>query len=108
MNENARVAITTGKQLLDSGITKFEVINGAWIGEVVIRNNQPHLYCTDYNGTLINSFTLHNSSELRLIIRPLSRRKLDFNPNDRLAESEYIVDDNGDIRFAGFSLIKED
>lgn len=107
MNINARVAIATGKQLLNSGITKFEVLNGAWIGEVVIRNNQPHLYCMNYNGTLINSFPLYDYSELKLIVKPLTR-KLDFVPSDILAEAECVVDDNDDIKFTGFGLIRKE
>jgi hypothetical protein len=65
------IKINTGKELLDSGITKFEVRNGAWIGEVVIRNNKPHLYCTDCAGTLVNSFPFNNKTNLDLIIKPL-------------------------------------
>ena len=68
-----KLAIATGKHLLDSGVTKFEVENGAWIGEVAIRNNHPHLYCMDYGGNLVNSFQLHNNTELGLIIKPLAR-----------------------------------
>lgn len=70
------INISTGKELLDSGITKFEVMNGAWIGEVDIRNNQPHLYCRDYNDSLVNSYPIHNNTKLDLIIRPLSYESL--------------------------------
>lgn len=65
------INISTGKELLDSKIIKFEVENGAWIGEVALRNQQPHLYCYDYGGTLVNSFPIHNKSKLDLIIKPL-------------------------------------
>lgn len=64
--------ITTGKDLLDSGVTKFEVCNGAWIGEIGIRNNRPHLYCKDYSGNLVNSFSFGNATVLDLIIKPIS------------------------------------
>lgn len=70
--DNMQIKISTGKELLDSKITKFEVVNGGWIGELAIRNNQPHLYCKDYGGTLVNSFPIKNASELDLVIKPLS------------------------------------
>lgn len=68
-----KIYISTGKELLDSKITKFEVLNGAWIGEIDIRNNKPHLYCRDYNGNLVNSFSISNKTILDLRIRPLER-----------------------------------
>lgn len=69
------VIIRTGKDLLDSGITEFEVSNGAWIGEVEIRNNQPHLYCYDFGGNLVNSFTIHNNTTLDYAIKPLHYKR---------------------------------
>lgn len=65
------IRINTGKELLDSGITKFEVCNGAWIGEVIIRNEQSYLYCKDYAGTTVRSFSFDNETKLDLIIKPI-------------------------------------
>lgn len=65
------IFISTGKELLDSGITYFYTHNGSWNGEIVIRNNRPHLYCRDIEGTLINSDRLRNDDKFNLWIIPL-------------------------------------
>lgn len=80
------IRINTGKELLDSGITKFNVCNEAWIGEVAIRNNRPHLYCKNYNGTLVNSFSFNNKTELDLIIEPISYEKKKINISDQIRD----------------------
>ena len=69
------IYISTGKELLDSKITRFEVLNGAWIGEICIRNNRPHLYCLDYGGNLVNSFSLSNKTKLDLRIKPIIKEE---------------------------------
>ncbi|MBO5319005.1 MAG: hypothetical protein J6B01_04860 [Ruminococcus sp.] len=68
--------IKSGKELLDSGITKFEVLNGAWVGEVDIRNSKPCLYCYRLDGTFFNVWQLHNNTPLILKIKPLSYESL--------------------------------
>lgn len=60
-NDTDSIYISTGKELLDSKITKFEVINGFWIGEVCIRNNRPHL----------NSFSFTNKTKFDMEIKPI-------------------------------------
>lgn len=70
------IYISTGKELLDSKITKFEVLNRCWIGEIGIQNNQPHLYCRDYNGILVNSFLLSNKTILDLRIKPIKKNDI--------------------------------
>lgn len=70
------IYISTGKELLDSKITKFEVLNGCWIGEIGIQNIQPHLYCSDYNGNLVNSFPLSNKTILNLRIKPIKKNDI--------------------------------
>jgi hypothetical protein len=99
------IRINTGKELLDSGITKFNVCNGAWIGEVVIRNNRPHLYCKNYNGTLVNSFSFNNKTELDLIIEPISYEKINISGQIRDVRGVTI---GSPINYAGKPIGKID
>lgn len=89
----SEIYVHTGKDLLESGVTKFDVTNGAWIGEVAIRNNQPHLYCKDYDGNLVNSYSFKNATILDLQIRPLSytplREKINAMKTDGMAMKLY-------------------
>ena len=68
------IYIKTGKDLLDSKIEHFKVVNGSWIGKVEIRNNHPWLYAYDEYGELVNSFEIKNNMILDLHIK-----KIDIN-----------------------------
>lgn len=58
--------IKTGKELIDLHITKFEVINGGWIGYIEEIEGQKYLYCGDKRICLLNEYV-----ELDYIIKPL-------------------------------------
>lgn len=87
------IYIKTGKDLLDSKIKHFKVVNGSWIGKVEIRNNHPWLYAYEKNGELMNSFEIENNMILDLHIKRIYMRRNKSNElyNKALEEFSELV-----------------
>lgn len=74
---------SNGKQLLDSNIKKFEVLNGAYIGEVSKYEGSPTLICKDYNEKVIRTIPLTEETKLDLYISPLIDFTYEEKPDNR-------------------------
>lgn len=75
MSKSKCIRVESGKDLLDLGVTRFEVVNRAWVGEIVIKNGEPYLERHDYHGELVSTMRLYNNSYLGLIIEPWEYRE---------------------------------
>ena len=63
--------VATARDILDAGVRKFEVVNGAWIGEIKNINEEPWLDRYDFNGKFVNAVRLSKNYRLDLIIKPI-------------------------------------
>jgi len=75
-----RLLIKTGKDLMDSGIIKFEVVNGAWIGEIEKMDKAEFVCCKDYGGVVVHRFLLQENAPLDLVIKPLLWKEKEILP----------------------------
>lgn len=63
--------IEYAKELIDKNIVRFEVANGAWVGEVKKDNDTITLYCKDYGGSLVRTMNLKEDSKIDLSIEKI-------------------------------------
>lgn len=62
-----------GKDLLNSHITKFEVQNGAWIGELAENEEgQKIIQCKDYDNNLVRTIPLNEDTVLDYTVKALA------------------------------------
>lgn len=72
---NTKMKINTGRDLIESNILTFNVLNGGWKGNF-IRNftedsKRYALECLDYNGYKVNTINIKKDTELNLDIEVL-------------------------------------
>lgn len=73
MNKEPRIHyFHKGKDLLNSHIVKFEVQNGAWIGELVEENGSTFVHCKDYDGNLVHTIPCNENTSLGYIAKALA------------------------------------
>lgn len=69
------IKVNTGKDLINSDIVKFDVVNGAWIGELIQKNEEYILLVKDYGNNLVRKMKITEESELDLLVEVLKTKE---------------------------------